>query len=211
MVRKWRDEIKYVDGQLENAKEYFKSAKEKYIKESVYTKRISSNGAVSLMKTDKSFLRMKSNVVKKLEMDSFLLDVDDLPNYYHLKSSIERLMGSLVVEVQNYQKIIRDRIEYLEGHYLKEIYRKRRDLYESYMQSEEWRVKRKEVLSIKGDRCFLCNDKYDDIHHLHYKSLGDECPKNDLEPVCRQCHKKIHGIDTDEVEEQGSNYWDFNT
>lgn len=209
MSRDWRKEIEEIEGQLSRAKEYFKNAKKKYVDESVYTKRIASNGVFSLMKTDASFVRMVSKAVKKIEMDDFLMSVDDLPNYYHFKSSVRRQMDYVVSEVQHYQEKIRDRINELEDHHIKKIYKKRKELYDSYLVSEEWRQKRQEVISIKGDCCFICGDKYDDIHHLHYQTLGDECPENDLEPVCRKCHKKIHGIDESEIENSNSGFWNI--
>ena len=65
--------------------------------------------------------------------------------------------------------------------------------YEEYIQSKEWRAKKRERL-VKDN--FLCQDcripnKALEVHHITYDRLGDE-DIFDLVTLCRKCHIDIH-------------------
>lgn len=70
--------------------------------------------------------------------------------------------------------------------------------YAQYIASPEWKEKRKEVLALTRNRCeeceiprWLASIVYDQdlhVHHLHYKSVGNEHP-DDLQVLCRRCHE----------------------
>ena len=63
--------------------------------------------------------------------------------------------------------------------------------YSSYLQSEHWKVKRKEKLLI-NNKCELCGiDTGLNIHHNSYKNLYNE-PLEDLNTLCSSCHSICH-------------------
>jgi 5-methylcytosine-specific restriction endonuclease McrA len=69
--------------------------------------------------------------------------------------------------------------------------------YTAYMQSEEWRAKRKERLRIDHYLCTMCGCKQTrtkrlEIHHLHYGTLGNENVYSDLASLCPTCHARLH-------------------
>lgn len=65
----------------------------------------------------------------------------------------------------------------------------------NYMQSDKWDQIRKAVLQRDNYTCRKCNasDITLDVHHLHYRSLGNESLE-DLITVCRSCHNEIHDL-----------------
>ena len=66
--------------------------------------------------------------------------------------------------------------------------------YENYLQSDDWREKRRLVLRRCGNICECClqNDAIQ-VHHTNYKTLFDEVAW-DLKGVCITCHKRLHNI-----------------
>jgi hypothetical protein len=64
--------------------------------------------------------------------------------------------------------------------------------YRSYLQSNSWRIKRRRILDLAGNRCEKCgaNEKLQ-VHHLTYKRLGAELD-TDLVALCPGCHYKAH-------------------
>ena len=73
-----------------------------------------------------------------------------------------------------------------------EAYTHRRSVYDEYINSIEWRRKREDCFDTHGKFCIDCGDNATDVHHLHYDSLGDEDPVNDLHPLCSYCHNHRH-------------------
>lgn len=66
------------------------------------------------------------------------------------------------------------------------------DLYTLYLKSEEWNRKRETRMEIDNYKCFICNSDYIlQVHHMHYKNVGDE-EMEDLLTVCVNCHQKLH-------------------
>lgn len=64
--------------------------------------------------------------------------------------------------------------------------------YGKYINSPEWREKRKQRLKIDGKECRTCCSKTDlEVHHRHYNNFGNEDIKNDLITLCRDCHEAI--------------------
>ena len=60
--------------------------------------------------------------------------------------------------------------------------------YYEYLESKEWKAKRQEAFAYYGERCSLCGKKKNlQVHHIHYKSLGNEDVK-DLTILCGGCH-----------------------
>jgi len=64
--------------------------------------------------------------------------------------------------------------------------------YETYLNSREWRMRRKLVLELWGHRCCLCYSGEDlQVHHRTYARIGRELT-TDLIVLCRDCHKRHH-------------------
>lgn len=63
--------------------------------------------------------------------------------------------------------------------------------YSAYMQSEDWRERRREWYSGGWYRCVCCwRHGRLELHHVTYRRLGRELDK-DLLPLCRGCHDKV--------------------
>jgi hypothetical protein len=66
--------------------------------------------------------------------------------------------------------------------------------YYNYLKSNEWKSIRLDLLEIRGEKCERCASVNNlQVHHLTYDNLFNEAPE-DLEILCRSCHKKEHNI-----------------
>lgn len=65
--------------------------------------------------------------------------------------------------------------------------------YRLYLQSEEWKKKRNQVIERDNGFCRRCSNKGTDVHHLHYNNIYNE-DLNDLILLCRSCHEKEHNL-----------------
>lgn len=64
--------------------------------------------------------------------------------------------------------------------------------YSNYLKSENWKLKRSEVLKRDKDLCQVCKEnKAFEVHHITYENLFKE-KLEDLLSVCRNCHIEIH-------------------
>ena len=64
--------------------------------------------------------------------------------------------------------------------------------YKDYLNSPEWKRKRRGILDLKGAKCAIWgNTENLHIHHLTYERRGFETP-NDLEVLCADCHREVH-------------------
>ena len=64
--------------------------------------------------------------------------------------------------------------------------------YTDYLESEEWRIRRKRILERDGYLCCRCRKRpATQVHHLTYERTGHELDA-DLESVCVLCHDEIH-------------------
>jgi 5-methylcytosine-specific restriction endonuclease McrA len=43
-----------------------------------------------------------------------------------------------------------------------------------------------------GSKCFVCGDKSENRHHIIALSNGGTNLKNNIVPLCRACHSRIH-------------------
>lgn len=69
--------------------------------------------------------------------------------------------------------------------------------YDEQLKDERWLKKRKEVLDKKGYVCSDCGSRFNlEVHHLEYKKgkKAWEYPMSNFVVLCRNCHKKIHGL-----------------
>lgn len=65
--------------------------------------------------------------------------------------------------------------------------------YREYLDSPQWRKKRRAALKIHGERCGVCGSAERlEAHHLHYRTLFMESPRDDLAILCRDCHAIEH-------------------
>lgn len=79
------------------------------------------------------------------------------------------------------------------------MWQSKRERYRKYLNSIEWRIKRRQVLIRAGYRCERCgtpgtgsNGVVLEVHHAEeYANLGDE-PLDELEALCDPCHEDIH-------------------
>ena len=71
--------------------------------------------------------------------------------------------------------------------------------YLKYIKSSKWAWMRQVALAIHGERCSRCGTTEGplQVHHLHYKTTGNEDARRDLRIVCRRCHRIEHGLDPD--------------
>ena len=72
----------------------------------------------------------------------------------------------------------------------------KRGFYSEYMQSKEWKKKRRERLKFDGYECrglHILSKRTDlHVHHKTYKRLGNESVRFDLITLCKKHHKKVH-------------------
>lgn len=70
----------------------------------------------------------------------------------------------------------------------------RQEDYREYLNSDHWKKTRAAALQRAGNKCQGCGGTYDlQVHHKTYARRGHERPE-DLEVLCRNCHKDEHGI-----------------
>lgn len=66
--------------------------------------------------------------------------------------------------------------------------------YQKYLNSPEWKEKRKEIFEKRKGICELCGEKLENKYHVHhdnYNNLGNE-KESDLILLCENCHNDIH-------------------
>ena len=71
--------------------------------------------------------------------------------------------------------------------------------YGRYLETDEWRNKRRRVLDRDGGMCQACLIRTaEQVHHLTYKRVFHE-PLFDLISVCRVCHYALHSRDLNDA------------
>lgn len=82
--------------------------------------------------------------------------------------------------------------------------------YIDYINSEQWKLKRKQALRFHGAKCYTCGaKKLLQIHHLTYKNLFNE-KMEDLRVLCMGCHSAVHSKKTTKtkiITEEGNIYY----
>ena len=64
--------------------------------------------------------------------------------------------------------------------------------YITYLRSEDWKLRRKELMKEANYNCSECGDKAVELHHLKYDNLGFEILGIDVIALCKRCHEDIH-------------------
>lgn len=79
--------------------------------------------------------------------------------------------------------------------------------YYKYLQSEDWKERKKELLEEANYTCDECGKKAIILHHLKYDLLGYEMLNVDVVAVCKECHEMLHSYEGDDYGEyHSSNY-----
>lgn len=64
--------------------------------------------------------------------------------------------------------------------------------YQEYLRTDEWKVRRDEMLERAGESCQVCNRSNRlEVHHRTYERRGNEAPE-DLTVLCQECHGLFH-------------------
>jgi 5-methylcytosine-specific restriction endonuclease McrA len=68
--------------------------------------------------------------------------------------------------------------------------------YTDFLQSDYWSLVRNKILIRDGHMCIICHSKDNlCVHHSTYKNHKNELNHlSDLDTLCKDCHKIIHGI-----------------
>lgn len=69
--------------------------------------------------------------------------------------------------------------------------------YSEQLTDDRWSMFRDFVFKVRGNRCEMCGRKKTlQVHHLHYKKGAKawEYDCNEVVVLCRECHRKVHGI-----------------
>lgn len=68
-------------------------------------------------------------------------------------------------------------------------------IYETYLNSPEWAVKRELRLGIDKYTCQECGSRHNlEVHHRTYKNIGNEDVLNDLLTLCTHCHRDLSAL-----------------
>jgi hypothetical protein len=69
---------------------------------------------------------------------------------------------------------------------------KRREFYQNYLTTPEWREKRSMVIDRENGLCQGCRrNRIQEVHHASYQTLGDELLFQ-LVGLCSPCHRRAH-------------------
>lgn len=79
------------------------------------------------------------------------------------------------------------------------------DIYHEFINSEEWRAVRNAF--VEGKSCTMCGSAREiQAHHLKYEQgIKGYCNMDNLVPLCRTCHEKVHMLEF-EIKEK---WWRF--
>lgn len=159
-------------------------------------KRVSSNGALSVVMVTIDGFELKTEVIKKSLLDNIGVDITVLPDYSlfkEIKNSLSEWFNSNVtLKMINAFSLARNMHDKHFEARLEKAYLLRREVYEEYLSSEEWQEKRSQCFAFHGSRCIDCGSAATDVHHQSYDNLCDEDIERDLVPLCATCHKVRH-------------------
>lgn len=72
--------------------------------------------------------------------------------------------------------------------------------YQEYLNSPEWKAKRRQRLALDKYTCRLCGSgKNLHVHHISYKNLGKPEELDDLITLCDKCHARVHERDLNNI------------
>jgi hypothetical protein len=80
---------------------------------------------------------------------------------------------------------------------------KRQKAYRDYLATDHWKDLREEAIYRDGGKCCRCGSSIRiQVHHKCYRGRYEDSLLEDLETVCRECHRKEHGFGPSEFEQQ---------
>lgn len=80
---------------------------------------------------------------------------------------------------------------------------KRQKIYRQYLATDHWKNLRAEALHRDGEKCCRCGSGARiQVHHLCYRGRYEYSLLEDLETICRECHRKEHGLGPSDFEQQ---------
>ena len=117
------------------------------------------------------------------KVEQTILNLDDVFAVYEFSIGCDCCLG----EVDDRELFnVETKVQLIDRNY--------KNVYHAYLQTKEWYDKRNQVLKFSDYKCNRCEETENlQVHHLNYNSIGDES-MNDLEVVCKSCHKGIHKI-----------------
>ena len=195
-MSKYREDHQKAMDALEIAKQ---SNPYRLSKNTVLFKKSSKTGRVNV--GYKVFGESTFRLVKAKDVTDLGVDINNLPDYDQFADEYRALMYAAesflrIARAKSAAELKRAELtKYGDGGYTNPFYDARRKAYDDYMASSEWQKKRQEVFLHHGKTCIdCCKAVATDVHHLHYDTLGDECAKNDLVPLCSACHAARHQV-----------------
>lgn len=145
-----------------------------------FVKRLKSNGGYTLQKQCFS-CGLKDGNFYKFELVGGKKEVEKLPDF-------DEELEEQYYERKREESKIKWEFKRLEKR--EEFF----DVYNKYLQSDKWRLKRKKVLERDEYICKACETNIaTQVHHTSYEFIYDE-PLFDLVSVCKKCHDKIEYI-----------------
>ena len=86
------------------------------------------------------------------------------------------------------------------------------DQYSVYLLSPEWKQVAERRKAIDKYRCCMCGSRGTmnnplEVHHVTYRSVGNENVYADLMTLCRSCHRSIHTAMSRITDENGRRGW----
>lgn len=95
--------------------------------------------------------------------------------------------------VKDWDSVVELAKEIMSGWRLEERDEKKEE-YNNYLKSEEWKQLRKKILKNIKYLCIDCGGRATSVHHISYEKLYTNKENEDLVPLCDLCHKKRHGL-----------------
>ena len=75
--------------------------------------------------------------------------------------------------------------------------------YRRYLKTPHWSALREAALFRDQDRCVECGSKADlHVHHVRYREKPEDSTLDDLQTLCKKCHRAEHGIGPDACRRQ---------
>ena len=104
---------------------------------------------------------------------------------------------SLWMFAQSKADALANEVEYYKNEYLSLRLKELKEMpYKDYLNTSEWKAKRKKALKSADYKCQLCHaDNVElNVHHNNYERRGEE-KSDDLIVLCKKCHAKHHDKD----------------
>lgn len=110
-------------------------------------------------------------------------------NRLEIKVELKRL-EKLIFDTKNFELI--NLYKSLEKPWSDKVYKSHKKQYHEYLTSTKWKNKRKELFTLRGEKCEVCSKTNSlQVHHLTYEHIFNE-PLEDLKILCKNCHSKEH-------------------